>query len=104
MLDLWPKRKTCWGIATDIKICGSNEIPTLEGAISHHVWVALISTSFLEYVPCLSLIGTLPPEFQYFDFYYLASSCTLYPHSVPVPFTMKDEGHCSYLKLLLPKL
>lgn len=60
MLDLWPKRLE---IATDIKIHGLNEITDVEVIISHHVWVALISKSFLEYAPCLSLISMLPPEF-----------------------------------------
>lgn len=48
MLTLWPKRL---GIATDIKIYGLNEITDFEVSISHNVWVALISISFLEYAP-----------------------------------------------------
>lgn len=54
MLDIRPKKL---GISTDIKIYD------FEVTISHHVWVALISISFLEYAPCLPLISMLPPEF-----------------------------------------
>lgn len=49
MLDLWPKRKTYWGIITHIKICGSNIVTISEVTISHHVWVNLIFLSLLEY-------------------------------------------------------
>lgn len=60
MLGLWSKRL---GIATDVKIYGLDEITDFEVTISHHVWVALISISFLEYAPYLPLISMLPPGF-----------------------------------------
>lgn len=60
MLGLWSKRL---GIATDVKIYALDEITDFEVTISHHVWVALISISFLEYAPYLPLISMLPPEF-----------------------------------------